>query len=445
MKSYTQKEMIRFLITAFAILLMAAACIVSTFLLYGGGSLASAARLEASSLAVVETSELIGTSQYEKSDHYTHHSLLSAISQTVGLPFTHPESMLSSVLPATRLPYESPPSSTSQASLFNALSNWESQTKKIALGWIQTGTTSTCIRLMKENPGITVISPSWMEVASAEGKVTNNALGPVIAYAHDHGIQVWPMFTNQFRARLTHQVLSNEDARHRLVRQTADIAKQYHFDGINVDFEAMYSDDEDLFTTFIHELHDALSPNHILLSVDITPDIVALRDTDAYFHAALAAYADYVIVMAYDEHWSTDQVPGPVADVPWVNNAVYDLLNTGVPADKLVLGMPFYTYVWYVHKDGSVSTLPVALSDVPGILDYRQVKGKWLDDLGVAYARYKKTDVDAEIWYETDETLNRKLEIVNENGLAGVAVWSLNWSDEHSWSTVMQSLRQSLS
>ncbi|SFU98847.1 glycosyl hydrolase family 18 protein [Alicyclobacillus macrosporangiidus] len=435
-------EAIRWLCTIAAVVLLAAACVCSTMLLYGGGSWATAAELEASHLAGVEVRELVGTTAYLRSDTPDAPTLWQAAARVLHLPLADPVQMLGAQLPQ---PAQSRSPSPNQASLLAPIDAWESGTDHIVLGWIPYNTASRTIQMMKDNPDVNVISPGWLTLTSAKGDLRNRAQNTVVQYAHDHHTSVWAMFDNQFDAALTHAVLADDSVRRRVVQQVAAAVRQDGLDGVNVDFENVRTDDRDRFTQFIQELHAALTPMHAVLSVDVTPDIAFLRDDAAFFHAGLAASCDYVVLMAYDEHWGGDPDPGPVADVPWVTQAVDDLLGTGVPAGKILLGLPFYTEFWHRHRDGTVTSTPVATPNIQPALQRQHAKSTWDDALGVAYARYPADDGYVEVWYETDETMQRKLALVSDRGLAGVAIWSLALSDQQTGSGLAEALRQALS
>ncbi|CAM3792430.1 glycosyl hydrolase family 18 protein [Alicyclobacillus pomorum] len=443
MHPHTPSALLRWFAAVVGMIVIAAGCLGSLLLLYGGGSWQSAAQMEATSLASLEISELVGTPNYQKSDDGERHSLLEAVSTALKLPLANPQGMLAAQLPITDPAVGT--NSGMQGSLFQSLSTWEQSSKKLALGWMPYDTPSRTIHMIHDNPGISVVSPKWLSVASQDGTLTDHTQASVVDYAHAHKIKVWAMFDNQFSAGLTHAVLSQPGQRERLVQSVANAANQGHLDGVNVDFENIRSGDQQNFTAFIKALSQALHPMGVQLSVDITPDIVYLKDEAAYFHAGLAQYCDYVILMAYDEHWENDPTPGPVADVPWVTESVDDLLSTGVPADKLILGIPFYARFWYVHKDGSVNSESIAAPDVNKVLTDHNVKGQWDDNLGLMYVKYPKPDGYEVGWYETDRTMQRKLDLVNNLGLPGVAIWSLSLSSTETWNSMIQSLRQSVS
>ncbi|RIV22979.1 glycoside hydrolase [Alicyclobacillaceae bacterium I2511] len=418
------------------------ACILFLLMVWGQGKWPLGA-FSINNLTNAEIMELVGTSQYSPPAAFLENNLWSTLGQTLHIPFVNPVSMMQSQLPNLPFPI-SDSGAQGQTSLFAYLPAWQSQTHKIALGWIPYESPAQTIQLISANPGITVISPSWLTLTNQYGDVQSQVEQPVIDYAHNRHIQVWAMVNNQFNGTLTHSLLTSVTAKNNFIQQVAQIASHAHLNGINVDFENLQTQDRTLFSQFIGELHAVLKPLGVQVSVDVTPDIAFLQNDAAYFHAGLAANADYVIVMAYDEHWAADPQPGPVADVPWVTQSVNDLLNTGVPAGKLILGVPFYARFWHVYPDGSVSSQAVASYAVTSILTAHHAKSTWLPTLGVAYARYPRTNGYEEVWYETSNTEQQKLAMVNEDGLAGVAIWSLSLSNTHTWQTLMQAMSQSV-
>jgi len=432
----------QWVMTVCGVILLAVACLGSAFFLYGGTN-QNAAVAEALGLENIEMGELIGSKSYLRDATPTEATLLSGIFNVLHIPFANPLTMLTDQLPQTDLLPAN--ASTAEASLFGAITTWAQASHKVALGWAPDASAAVTESRITDNPGINVISPSWYTLKDSQGHVSNASQAAVVKYAHAHHVAVWALFDNQFNMRMTHAILSDSARRSKLVQTVVQDVVNDKLDGLNVDFENVGAADRDNFTRFIDELHAELAPKKIVLSVDITPDIVTLNDDAAFFHAGLAAVCDYVILMAYDEHWSSDQTPGPVADVPWVTQSVNDLLDTGVPTDKLILGLPFYTRFWHVHNDGSVTSESDASTAVAQILHTHKAVAHWDANLSEMYARYKKSDGYEEVWYETQATVTQKLNLVTQNGLAGVAVWSLPLSSQHAWSRLIEALQQSLS
>lgn len=125
------------------------------------------------------------------------------------------------------------------------------------------------------------------------------------------------------------------------------------------------------------ELYTNLKKLNLNVSVDITKyskssSLYSL----CYDRPILAKFSDYLILMGYDEHVSSSKDPGSVGSYSWVDGAIKDIINQGVPASKLVLAVPFYLRDYSViaydavifDKVGKIYNVPV-LSDSNKLID----------------------------------------------------------------------------
>lgn len=440
MKYFKHHAVSQFISAIVSAMLFAGGCLGAAIIIFG--HFPRMGNMLISKLANIEVSQLVGTTDYTNKAN-NDSSMVKAISSILHLPFTDPLTMLTSQLPETNEQIVQQ-QSTNQSSLFAPIASWKETSNSIALGWMMSNSTSGCINMLQHSPGINVAAPTWFHLNDASGNIVGNTLPNVVSYAHQHNIKVWAVMDNQvngqWSSNTAHQVLQNPKARMNMVDELAYQCKLNHLDGINVDFEGIYDSDRDAFTAFIKELHERFSAENLNVSVDISPDITTLDDNKAFFHAGLAEYADEVVLMAYDEHWGNDPIPGPVADIPWVEQSVNDLLDTGVPTDKLVLAMPFYTQFWYVHKNGQVRSTAYSVSSVNDILAAHNATGSWNPQKDLMYARYPVPDGYMEVWYPTKQTFTDELSVVNSDGLAGIGVWSLDWSAQSMWSSIINNL-----
>ena len=64
----------------------------------------------------------------------------------------------------------------------------------------------------------------------------------------------------------------------------------------------------------------------------------------SYDYNKLAKYADYLVVMAYDEHFEGGDI-GPVAGIDFVKASIEYAISK-VDNQKIVVGVPFYGRFW---------------------------------------------------------------------------------------------------
>ena len=207
--------------------------------------------------------------------------------------------------------------------------------------------------------GVHVLSPLWFYLRE-DGEVENNVDKKYVDWAQRQGRQVWAVFTNDCQIDLTHIFLGDADLRVKALRQLLEYAEKYGLDGINLNFEYMYMEDKEAYVQFIRELTPLMHEIGRTVAVNVIFHSDSERWSRCYDHRKLAELADYLIVMAYDQH---TVLAGSVAALPWVEQGVIRMLED-VPADKLLLGVPFYTRLWAENMgtNGSVETSRTTLT-----------------------------------------------------------------------------------
>lgn len=168
-----------------------------------------------------------------------------------------------------------------------------------------------------------------------------------------------------------HDVLSNKKKRAVHVAAIVDMVVKNGFDGVDIDYEGKRAEDRDHYSAFLKELDTALSKKKVnkMLMCTIearTPptDLYKVIPADLEYandFKAINKYCDRVRLMTYDQqrailtlNSAAKDLYAPVADVAWVRKAAVLALKD-IDADKLVLGVATYGYIYQVmpHSDGS--------------------------------------------------------------------------------------------
>lgn len=287
-------------------------------------------------------------------------------------------------------------------------------------------------------PGVNVISPTWFYLNDNKGGIASLASTDYVSYCHQKGVEVWALVSNLEDSSVnTAKVLNRTSSRDKLVNTLVASAIEYDLDGINVDFEALSSDGGNGFIEFIRELSIKCENNGIVLSVD---NYVPSSYTKIYQRAEQAVFADYVVLMAYDEHYSGSE-EGSVASLSYVKTGVQNTLKE-VPAKQLILGIPFYTRVWKETPDKSeesgykLSSEAVSMSEAESRIAANGATAKWLSKEGQYYATYKNNGSTYKIWLEDQNSIAQKLTVMKNNNLAGAAFWKLGYEKSTVWETV---------
>lgn len=291
--------------------------------------------------------------------------------------------------------------------------------------------------------GVNVVSPSFFYMTKySTTNVYENVGNEGIAYvnwAHGNGYQVWPMFTNSNMSE-TSKMLSDYKSRENVINQIIKYIKQYNLDGINIDFEGMYETDKDNFSRFLIEIRPRLNEIGAVLSVDVTAPDGAPEWSLCYDRYTIGKVADYIMFMAYDQYGVSATKAGTTAGHNWVEANVKKFLGQEeVKAEKIILGIPFYTRVWK-EINGNVISNVVNIGNVNNVIPSNATK-TWDEDLQQYYVEYKKGGATYKIWVEDEKSIEAKLDLVSKYNLGGAAYWEYDRATNSIWNLIESKIK----
>ena len=329
---------------------------------------------------------------------------------------------------------------TTEATLPERTYNHISTGKDISLLWHQVtaqAANADIATVLADSGKVNVISPTWFYLNDNKGGIASIASSSYVSTCHAAGVQVWGLISNlEDESVDTTTVLNTTSARDALVNNLIAQAITYGLDGINIDIEQLAGEASDGYIQFIKELSIKCEKNDIILSVD---NYVPTASSAGYNRKEQAKYADYVIIMGYDEHYSGSEEAGSVASIGWVEQGVQDTLNE-VPAEQVVLGMPFYCRVWDIAEDGSISSKAYGMDAIQTYLNTNGVSTAWDDASGQYYGEYVKEGTTYKIWVEDEASLEEKLKVMDKYGLAGGAFWKKGFDSTGAWNVIAKYL-----
>ena len=325
--------------------------------------------------------------------------------------------------------------------------------KKVCLGWQLMTNTAANSQIDEKISGasaLNVISPTWYAVNDEEGNITSYASKDYVRTAHSKGIQVWALINDFVKDEngesFIRAALESTSSRKNIIDKLVSEAKEYDFDGINIDFEQIDEEHAADYVQFMRELSVECRLEEIILSVDVG---VPMSFNQQYGRKDIGEVVDYLIIMGYDEHWGGGSQAGSVASLAFVQNGIYNTLKVA-DADRVINAIPFYTRIW--------AEIPEDISDGTGVYVEDSINGNyyltsravgmdtaessvrnagkepiWLESVGQYYAEYEKDGVLYRVWLEDERSLGLKLECMDEEGLAGVACWQLGYEKAAIW------------
>ena len=303
--------------------------------------------------------------------------------------------------------------------------------------------------------GLTTIAPTWFSIADTKGNLNSIASSEYVNYAHQSNLDVWAVLRD-FHGGInsyeeTYEVLSHTSRRTKLINQTIAAALQSGVDGINLDFELISLECGEHYIQFVRELSVKCRQNGLVFSID---NYVPQPYNEHYNLKEQGIMADYVFLMAYDEHIDGSYEAGSVASYGYVEQGIKDALEK-VPAEKLVVGVPFYTRLWFetpkteeelAEQQGTeaaeypnkVTSTAMGMDEAQETLQAYGVEPVWDDTTKQFYAEWEADGGVYKIWLEDMTSLEEKLKLIKNNNLAGVAEWKLGWEKSAVWDLILQ-------
>ncbi|MEF3306441.1 glycosyl hydrolase family 18 protein [Paenibacillus sp. GYB003] len=323
---------------------------------------------------------------------------------------------------------------------------WKPLGGKINMTWEQVTTKNPDTSKIAPMPGLNVISPTWFHLVDGEGNLKNLADAGYVKWAHEQSLQVWALFSNGFDPKITTEALATYDKRMKMIKQLLAFAQMYNLQGINIDFENVNLKDKANLTQFVREMTPLLHEQGLVVSIDVTTKSTSENWSMFYDRPALAETVDYMMVMAYDEHWASSPVAGSVSSLPWVEKGIVQFLNEEkVPASKLVLGVPYYTRIWTEQtKNGKkeVTSRAVFMETVVKLIKDKGLTPVYSAETGQNYVEYTEDGKLNKIWIEDETSMKARIELVKKYDLAGVASWRRGYEVPEIWNAIKQSMEK---
>lgn len=274
---------------------------------------------------------------------------------------------------------------------------------------------------------LNMVLPEWFFIDPTADTLVVNIDDRGLNIIKASGIKTVVMLSNNYKGKFTgesiHRILHDPVKRERLINDVIRQIQKYHFAGVNVDFEEINEDTDEVLTGFQKELYERMHGKGLLVTQDIIP-----FNTD-YNFKVLSQFNDYLFLMAYDEH-TPDSKPGPISSQKWIEAAV-DNVAAKIPSEKIVLCMAGYGYDWPVKGDNATLTYQEALSvarESEGNIDFDN------DTYNLHFTYYDDSDVLHQVHFTDAATNFNTLRFATEYGLAGTALWRMGAEDSRLWS-----------
>ncbi len=295
----------------------------------------------------------------------------------------------------------------------------------------------------RTNDSIDEISPNYFNLNKDGSLALTSAVDRAfVDEMHRRDIFVVPFLSNHWDRKLGQTALAK---REELAEQIAEAVEEYALDGVNVDMENLTEKERDAHTDFIRILREKLGEEKIIaVSVAANPYDITTGWKGSYDYKGLGTHSDYLMIMAYDEHYQGGE-PGTIASLNLAEKSIQYALGK-VPKEKIVLGLPFYGRIWK-EDTGFPQGAGIGNMEVEALIEQYGGNAIFDEKSATPYATITVKEKDQKpiiggkpidagtytIWFEDERSLKQKLELIEKYDIKGTGSWSLGQETADTW------------
>lgn len=234
------------------------------------------------------------------------------------------------------------------------------------------------------------------------------------------------------------ELLNNTNLQRRIGQEASLIALEYGFKGVVIDFETSafgFSSTEGKITNLYKNLHSEIKKEDLEFLVTVFGD--NYYRARPYHIKTIGELSDKVIIMAYDFHKARLN-PGPNFPFSGKDKYGYDFktmiedFKKDLSFEKIIVALGYFGYDWKL-EDGSSIEMAEPLS-------LNQITSRFVESCSFENCKLEKnSDIESvvryqddegfshEVWFESKESSEKKIEYLNSIGINQIAFWAYSY------------------
>lgn len=244
--------------------------------------------------------------------------------------------------------------------------------------------------------------------------------------------------TGNFSGERASLLFNNLFIQNKLIDKLIAIMKRKGYLGIDIDFEYVNPEDATAYADFLRNITARMRAEGLMVNVDLAPKTSATQQGllyEAHDYKAFGEIADTVLLMTYE--WGYSFGP-PLAVAPI--NKVKEVVNyavTEIPAQKILMGMPNYGYVWGLpFIQGRTQASSIGNQQALFIARRYGAEIKFDETAQTPFFSYWNRGREYVVWFEDVRSIKAKMDVISDNNLLGAGYWNVMRKFTQNWSYV---------
>jgi spore germination protein YaaH len=307
--------------------------------------------------------------------------------------------------------------------------NADENQKHLAIGFYVNWDDSSYASLKQNIRSLDWIVPAWLQLDESSlltYQVDTRVLD--LTQASERKVSILPLVQNyhneKWDGKLLSKIIANEKSRHELINSLVDFIEKNNFDGLVLDFEEVPTEAQRNLLRLTTALHEELKKRGKILA-----QAVPFDDSD-WDYKAYETATDFLMLMAYDEHWSSG-LPGPVASQQWFEKILSQRIRDLDPS-KVIVCLGNYGYDWI---DDGKEAAELTFQEVVLTARDHEAKISFHQHKLNPFFNYDEEDGSSHtVWFLDAVTTYNQIQAANRYQIAGFALWRLGSEDPSVWS-----------
>ena len=300
--------------------------------------------------------------------------------------------------------------------------------KPLTIGFYVNWDDSSYASLRRSLGSLDWVVPTWLNVGGADMALTIEMDRKALDLIHrvKPETPVLPLLQNSqndvWDGPGLAKLLSDKAARTARIQEIAAFIDKYKLQGVTIDFEEVPPAAQANLQAFVGEMQAQFAPHRWVVAMAVP------FDDDNWNYEAYASRADYLVLMAYDQHWAGGQ-PGSVAAQTWFEQTIEKRMAKLDP-DHTIVALGNYGYDWVKGEEATDLTFQEAIlaaRDSEADIDFDD------DTLNPHFSFVEDDGKTHDVWLLDAVTTFNEVHAADPYRPAGYALWRLGSEDPSVW------------
>jgi spore germination protein len=237
---------------------------------------------------------------------------------------------------------------------------------------------------------------------------------------------------------VTHSILNDIDIQDKLISNILTTLGLKGYMGLNLAFTHLLQEDLSSYVEFVSRVTEQLNQSGYVVFITLSPNTLRFQagvDYNKPYFEEIGRATNYVILITY--LWQEGIINLVNQTTPSYLKEYLGFVVTQIPPEKIMIGLTRIAYDWELpYFEGE--TIGSSLSN-SGAIDLATQLGSKIEFDEVTqtpYFLYNISGAEHYVWFKDARAINAILDLVDEYGLYGVAVWSIMYYHSQTWLSI---------